>query len=75
MNKVWQFTVSGKAATGETWGYSGTIDCEFKEIFTLAMQNTFRALTNGRATYGQPGVGGCKGPYRVMSVLIEELVQ
>ena len=75
MQKTWQFTINGKAATGETWATSGTVHCEFADSFKEAVKDTFLQLTHGRATYGQPGVAGCKGPYRIMYVLIEELQQ
>ena len=75
MTKTWRFTINGKAASGETWCTSGTVYTEFADCFTAAVRDTFQQLTHGRATYGQPGVAGCKGPYRIMSVLIEELQQ
>jgi hypothetical protein len=48
--------------------------CEFNDSFGYAMEETFRQLTNGRAVYGEPGVG-CRGPYGIRSLLIEEVAQ
>ena len=75
MTKTWQYTVSGKAAGGDTWATSGTVHCEFSESFKASMRAAFEAVTDGRAEYGKPGQGGCKGPYSIKSVLIEELEQ
>lgn len=48
--------------------------CELYECFDLTMKDTFEQLTQGRAIYGQPGVG-CRGPYAIKRVLIEEQLQ
>lgn len=74
MRKSWRFTVNGHGAEGQTFENSGTTLCEFQHVFDIAMEDTFHALTNHRAIYGAPGVG-CRGPYAIKRVLIEEQTQ
>jgi len=70
------YTINGTGADGETWTTNGWLDCEpgsFHLIFDKAMSQTFEKLTQGKAAYGHPGQGGCRGPYSVKKVVIEEV--
>lgn len=66
----------GRAIAGpNTWLVSGHVTTERQGDFALvpdqAMHAAFTALTEGRAVYGHPGAG-CRGPYRIKRLLIEE---
>jgi hypothetical protein len=70
-----RFTVDGTAADGQTWFAEGSVTGEIPEIFTAAMRDAFGQLTQGRAKFGQPGVG-CRGPYKLRKfelLVIEEV--
>lgn len=71
MKKKYQFIIEGTGANGQTWTATGNIECEFNEVFDLAMRDAFMQLTSGKAVYGKPGVG-CNGPYDVTSVVIKQ---
>lgn len=72
--KPWQFTISGSGADGSTFETTGKMQCEFHDSFDLAMKSTFDQLTSGRAIYGKPGVG-CRGPYDITKLVIEQVKQ
>lgn len=74
MRKSYRFTISGHGAEGATFEATNSLLCEFADTFQEAMIDTFRQLTNGKAIYTSPGVG-CRGPYTIKRVLIEELMQ
>lgn len=74
MRKSFRFTIDGHGAEGATFQTSGTTLCELAHAFDIAMEVTFHQLTNGKAVYGSPGVG-CRGPYAIKRVLIEEVAQ
>lgn len=74
MRKSYRYSVIGSGAEGATFETSGTVMCELIEAFPLAMQETFRQLTNGRAVYGNPGIG-CRGPYDIHRVTIDQVPQ
>lgn len=40
------------------------------EVFEEVGRAVFQWLTQGKATFGYPGKGGCKGPYNVTSVTL-----
>jgi len=69
------YEVSGCAADDQTWTVRGTTTAnrgDFALVPNVAMRETFAQLTNGKAIYGKPGIG-CKGPYRINRLLIEEV--
>jgi len=74
----YKYEVKGTAADGQTWTADGTIVVQqpgqFPDVPMLALREAFLALTEGRAVYGKPGQG-CRGPYRVTGMLIEEKLQ
>ena len=74
MRKSWKYHVEGVGAEGATFECKGTTLCEFQHTFTVAMEDAFHQLTNGRAVYGSPGVG-CRGPYDIRKITIEQVKQ
>jgi hypothetical protein len=72
----YKYEVSGTAAGGQTWAASGEVAVEKEGAFWLvpdkAMREAFIQLTEGRAVYGQPGVG-CKGPYTFLRLAVERV--
>jgi hypothetical protein len=74
MKKPFRFTISGSGSGGATFQASGELHCEFHDTFEQAMMEAFRQLTNGKAVYGNPGLG-CNGPYDIRRVVIEQVAQ
>jgi hypothetical protein len=74
MTKVYRYKMEGSGAGGATFTTSGTINCEFNDAFHDAMVDSFDQLTKGRAVYGKPGAG-CRGPYDIHKVVIEQVRQ
>jgi len=72
MKKLWRGVVSGAAADGQTWTCINQVECEFHFAFEALMQRTFTDLTMGKAVFGNPGVG-CKGPYDIKKMEIEQV--
>lgn len=75
---TYRYEITGAAADGQTWKTDGTLKTagpgEFTETQMMAMKDSFAQLTQGKAVFGKPGVG-CRGPYRVTRMLIEEITQ
>lgn len=38
-----------------------------------ARRMSFEQLTGGHATFNKPGEGGCRGPYKIIKVLVEQV--
>ena len=74
MKKKYHFTFEGTGSNAQTWTTTGYIECEFNDVFDKASQQTFIQLTNGEAIYGNPGVGGCHGPYNITRVVIRQAI-
>lgn len=74
MNKSYKFEMRGTAHDDQTWTTEGYVYCDFNDIFDRAMRSSFEQLTNGKAVFGKPGIG-CRGPYDILSVLIEQVKQ
>jgi len=74
MRKPFKFHVEGCGAEGATFETSGSFVCEFQECWDAVMIETFNQLTHGRAVFGSPGVG-CRGPYDIRRVVIEQVPQ
>lgn len=70
------YIVQGGAADGQTWESQGTVQTEkegeFPRAVLTALQDSFEQLTQGKAVYGQPGVG-CHGPYKIRRLVIERV--
>lgn len=65
--QTFHYTMKGDDANGQQWEHSGDIEVEpafVHTVLSLAMIESFRALTEGKAVFGQPGKG-CRGPYRI----------
>lgn len=75
MRKSYRFSINGHGAEGAPFEVRGSTLCEFPELWDEMMKDTFNQLTNGRAIYGAPGVAGCRGPYSIRRILIEEQPQ
>jgi hypothetical protein len=70
---VYTYEVSGTAAGGQTWKVTGEVEGrpgDFPKVPDAALRNAFDSLTEGKAVFGQPGVG-CNGPYVLTRLLIE----
>jgi len=70
--RLYKWTVNG-TGSDNTWSVQGETKAspsEFPQLFDRIMREVFTRLTQGKAIYGQPGVGGCRGPYDVISILI-----
>jgi hypothetical protein len=74
MMKPYRYKIDGAASDGQSFQASGSIYCEFHETFNAAMADTFMQLTNGKALYGKPGIG-CRGPYDILKISIEQVKQ
>jgi hypothetical protein len=73
MMATYTYTVSGTAANKQTWTIVGTKEVKpggFTALLNYAVQETFEGLTNGKAVFGNPGVG-CSGPYKITRLVIE----
>jgi hypothetical protein len=72
---TYRYTIDGIAADGQTWSTRGSVATDspgaFPAIVEEAMQQSFLQLTQGKAQYGRPGVG-CRGPYRITRLLVEQ---
>lgn len=68
------YTVSGTAAENQTWETSGRIQTDleggFPNMVQEAMRESFMQLTQGKAVFGNPGIG-CRGPYKITKLLVE----
>ena len=69
--KKYNYHVNGKTAEGVGWTCIGQMEVEFADLFNRVMVQTFADLTEGKAIFGRPGQGGCKGPYEVDRVILE----
>ena len=52
MKRNYHYSVAGIGAEGTTFVTNGDMQCEFREVFDIAMKDTFQKLTRGRAIYG-----------------------
>lgn len=71
-----KYQVEGTAADDQTWTVVGKInnfrEGQFFDAVHAAGAESLRQLTNGKAVYGQPGVG-CNGPYKINKLVIERM--
>jgi hypothetical protein len=74
---VYDCVIEGYGADGQTWAITETLKTDeigqFMSLPPVLMRRAFHKLTNGTAIFGQPGVG-CKGPYTVTRMLIEQVL-
>ena len=71
---AYKFKIEGTGADDKTWTTEGEVACEFFNVFDAAMESTYEQLTEGKAIYGQPGVG-CSGPYKIDRLWIIKVKQ
>lgn len=70
----YHFRITGLDGTGSGWSTSGYVVAEnFDVAVTSARSASFEQLTYGRAVYGNPGKGGCQGPYHIKSIELKEV--
>lgn len=63
-DQIFKYSIAGTAANEQTWSMQGTVECSFSNAHDMVMNQTFEALTDGKAVYGKPGQG-CQGPYQI----------
>lgn len=70
---AFKWNIQGLDGNKNSWTTEGVIhtDGPLKVALEQAQKDSFNQLTGGKATYGQPGVAGCKGPYTITRVLVE----
>lgn len=71
-----RFTISGTDARGREYEVSGHTEGQNvldPDCFMHIGMAAFDLLTHGKAKYGEPGRGGCKGPYDVRVIKLEKL--
>ena len=74
---TYTYEIKGAGSNGQTWAVKDETVVSgagaFLEAVDHAMRDAFIALTQGKATYGQPGKT-CSGPYRITSLVLTEKV-
>ena len=71
--KKYRFELCGTGAGDVPWTTRGEVDGTFPDVPPLVIKESFLMLTQGRAEYGKPGQGGCRGPYHIKKMRIEEM--
>jgi hypothetical protein len=70
---TYTYAVEGRAANAQTWQTEGDLVTQregaFPEAVLEALKMSFNDLTQGKAVYGQPGVG-CSGPYTITKLTV-----
>jgi hypothetical protein len=70
--KKFSYEVSGTDGAGQAFKVAGEVECKgLPEATVEAQRQTYQGLTSGKTSYGQPGVGGCKGPYSMERIFVE----
>jgi len=72
------YEVGGTAAGGQTWTVRGSVTVASAGMFHQALEliqgEAFQKLANGKAVFGNPGIG-CRGPYRYTRFVVQEFTQ
>jgi hypothetical protein len=73
MKKDYKFEADVRDVLGRKAICDGKVVADLGDltVFHAVMSEIFQQLTEGKAVYGQPGVG-CKGPYTIKKIVIEE---
>lgn len=69
----YKYEISGTAVRGQTWVTTGEVEIRDGMFYDMLMHigsKSFTQLTDGKAVFGQPGVG-CQGPYRITKFVVE----
>ena len=69
------YEIQGKDGAGRGFSVRGEFahSGDFPSALVEAQRRAFFDLTQGRATYGQPGTGSCRGPYSFQKLVVETL--
>jgi len=70
-----RWVMRGLDGQGNPWVTQGTVYCQgpnFDAAVSQVQRESFEQLTQGKATYGQPGKGGCRGPYTITELHAEK---
>lgn len=69
----WNYRARGTDGDGGEWSCSGACTAaDEASARAVAAKLVFQQLTGGRAVYGKPGQGGCRGPYEQTEFVVEE---
>lgn len=66
---TFRYVATIEDGVGARYRVAGTVEThfvDFAEAANEALLSAYRRMTNGETTYGRPGEGGCKGPYKVL---------
>lgn len=72
--KEFTYEVVYHGADGQSAICTGSIEVEpgdFQQALIQVMRRSFLQITQGKATYGQPGKG-CRGPYQITRFLLQQ---
>jgi hypothetical protein len=64
---IYQYKITVTGAGEQAWSTEGTLFVASGDFATAVgniLRHTFLQLTEGKAVFGQPGVG-CQGPYEI----------
>ena len=67
-----KYKIEYSAANGQQLTCEGNLDLRFPDCLDAAMRDSFQQITQGKAVFGNPGVG-CRGPYKINRFLIESV--
>ena len=73
--KTFSYLVAGTDGAGNDYTIEGTVTSSFPllspELNDAVGRDSFLKLTQGKAVFGRPGEGGCRGPYKITRVEIK----
>jgi hypothetical protein len=70
--KKFSYEVEGKDGAGQAFKVAGEVEAPgLPDAVVEAQRQTYQGLTSGKTQYGQPGVGGCKGPYSMERIEVK----
>jgi len=71
-----RYTVDGFDADSVLFSKTGVVEGANpvdRDLHWRAVAAAFEQLTQGRATFGKPGEGGCRGPYNITRFVLETI--
>jgi hypothetical protein len=73
--KTFAYKVEGTDGNRNPYTVEGTVTSSFPllspELNNEVGRDSFQKLTQGKAVFGRPGEGGCRGPYTIDRLVIE----
>jgi hypothetical protein len=70
--KKFNYEMEGTDGAGQAFKVAGEVESRnLPDAIVDAQRQAYQGLTSGNTSYGQPGVGGCKGPYSMERILVE----